>query len=159
MFELFVSEYPFELVMFSQLLLVVPNTSAIVSRVWLSVALVAALSMALKIVSPQETDAPVRAASALVFPSNAPSTESSRFTDCSKFKISVVCSLTVFVRFERFDVALLSNDAFDARPTCSTEMAVALVEMSLASSIVLLSRTEMRFVLLEMSPAIAMVFA
>ena len=38
MFELFVSEYPFELVMFSQLLLVVPNTSAIVSRVWSSTA-------------------------------------------------------------------------------------------------------------------------
>ena len=47
MFELFVSEYPFELLIDSQLLLVVPNTSAIVSRVWLSVALVAALSLSL----------------------------------------------------------------------------------------------------------------
>ncbi len=58
MLELFVSEYPFELEIVSQLLLVVPNTSAIVSRVWSSFALVAALSMALKIVSPQETDGP-----------------------------------------------------------------------------------------------------
>ena len=59
MFELFVSEYPFELEIDSQLLLVVPNTSAIVSRVSSSFALVAALSRALKTVSPQETDAPV----------------------------------------------------------------------------------------------------
>lgn len=125
MLELFVSEYPFELLIDSQLLLVVPNTSAIVSRVSSSFALVAALSRALKTVSPQETDAPVRAASALVFPSNAPSTESSRLTDCSKFNMSVVCSVTVFVRFERFDVfcsttvtravVLLSNVALASR--------------------------------------------
>ena len=155
--------------MFSQLLLVVPNTSAIVSRVWLSFTLVAALSTALNNVSAQETDAPVRAAIAELFPSNAPSMESSRLTDCSKFNMSVVCSVTVFVRFERFDVfcsttviravVLLSNDAFDARSVASSEMRVALLEMSFVSSIVLLSNTEMRFVLLEMSAASEMVFA
>ena len=48
--------------------------------------------------------APVRAAIAELFPSHEPSMESSRLTDCSKFNISLVCSLTVFVRFERFDV-------------------------------------------------------
>ena len=104
MLELFVSEYPFELLMFSQLLLVVPNTSAIVSRVWSSFTLVAALSTALNNVSAQETDAPVRAAIAELFPSNAPSTESSRLTDCSKFNMSVVWALTVFVKFDKFDV-------------------------------------------------------
>ena len=68
--------------------------------------LLAALSIALKIVSPHDTPAAVSAVIALLFPSNAPSTESSRLTDCSKFKISVVCAVTVFVRLERLDVFL-----------------------------------------------------
>ena len=129
MFELFVSEYPLLALILSQLLLVVPNTSAIVSRVWSSFTLVAALSTALNNVSAQETDAPVRAAIAELFPSNAPSMESSRLTDCSKFKISVVCSVTEFVRFERFDVF------------CSTTVTRAVV---LLSNVVLASRSVRR---------------
>ena len=162
MFELFVSEYPFELLMFSQLLLVVPNTSAIVSRVWSSFTLVAALSTALNNVSAQETDAPVRAASAELFPSNAPSMESSRLTDCSKFNMSVVCSLTVFVRFERFDVfcsttliravALLSNVALDER-----SVSTLLTRIELASRSVRRLLTSALFD--ARSAAIATVFA
>ncbi len=59
--------------------------------------LLAALSIALKIVSPHDTPAALSAVIALLFPSNAPSMESSRLTDCSRFSMSDECSVTVFV--------------------------------------------------------------
>ena len=95
--------------------------------------LLAALSIALKIVSPHDTPAALSAVIALLFPSNAPSMESSTLTDCSKFKISVVCSLTVFVRFDTFDKMFDTSPFALNMAVFSVPMAILLAPTSVCS--------------------------
>ena len=106
-----------------------PNCVSSTDSTFPTLTLLAALSRELKIVSPHDTPAALRAVIALLFPSNAPSMESSRLTDCSKFNMSVVWAVTVFVKFERFDVF------------CSTTVTRAVV---LLSNVVLASRSVRR---------------